>query len=107
VSKPTGAPAAAGVGVWAPNLENLENYPIRVVLPGLGRVVGRQALDERGRLAEFALEAQIRSKSGTWLKMIRVDTKHDEVHVHYFAKIDEESVTERRREVWFPYQGLC
>jgi hypothetical protein len=71
---------------WSPDPGNLEEWPLVLPLDGLGRIKGRQALDkETGRLAEFALVAQVEYQ-GLWHDVAQVDTCHEEVHLHLYAK---------------------
>jgi hypothetical protein len=71
---------------WSPDPDNVEDWPLILPLDGLGRIIGRQALDkETGRLAEFALVAQVEYQ-GLWHDVARVDTCHEEVHLHLYAK---------------------
>jgi hypothetical protein len=43
---------------WSPDPDSVEDWPVLVLLDGLGRIKGRQGLDkETGRLVEFALTA--------------------------------------------------
>jgi len=70
---------------WSPDFTNTETYPIKMPLPGLGRIMGRQTLDFAGRLIDFALTSQVRGTEGNWLDVVRVDSKHGTVHAHYFS----------------------
>jgi hypothetical protein len=71
---------------WSPDPDSLEDWPLILLLDGLGRIIGRQGLDqETGRLAEFALVAQVEYQ-GRWHDVARVDTCHEEVHLHLFGK---------------------
>jgi hypothetical protein len=80
---------------WSPDPEKLEDWPLILPLDGLGQIVGRQALDkETGRLAEFALIAQVRHQ-GLWHDVARVDTCHEEVHLHLFGQ-DGQEIKEAR-----------
>jgi hypothetical protein len=75
---------------WSPDPGCLEDWPLVLPLDGLGRIIGRQALDEEtGRLAEFALLAQVEYR-GLWHDVALVDTCHEEVHLHQFAKDGQE-----------------
>jgi hypothetical protein len=72
---------------WSPDPGSIaEEYPINMPIPGLGRVVGRQALDEGNRLVEFSLTAQVEVSPGEWSDVVRIDTEHEEVHIHYFSR---------------------
>jgi hypothetical protein len=75
---------------WSPDPESLEDWPLLLPLDGLGRIIGRQALDEKtGRLAEFALVAQVEHQ-GLWHDVAKVDTCHEEVHLHLYSKNGQE-----------------
>src|SRR4051794_26651993 len=79
------SPSSLADARWSPDPESIvEEYSINMPLQGLGRLVGRQALNESNRLIEFALTAQINVGSGMWSDVVRVDTAHEEVHIHYF-----------------------
>jgi hypothetical protein len=86
---------------WHPDPDCIENHDVEVPLLGMGRLVGRQGLDlDTGRLVEFSISAQITYR-GRWSEVARVDTAHEEVHLH---------VRSRRglyiyREVLFPITG--
>src|SRR5262249_39912626 len=86
---------------WNPDPERVENYRVELPLIDMGRIIGRQGLDmDTGRLAEFSISAQITYR-GRWSEVARVDTAHEEVHLH---------VRSRRglyiyREVLFPITG--
>jgi len=68
---------------WSPDPERpVDEYSIDFPIAGLGRLKGRQSLDaETGRIVEFALSAQI-ERDGTWHSIARIDTRHEEVHLH-------------------------
>jgi len=71
---------------WSPDPDSVDDWPVLVLLDGLGRIKGRQGLDkETGRLAEFALVAQVEYQ-GLWHDVALVDTCHEEVHLHLYAK---------------------
>jgi hypothetical protein len=71
---------------WSPDPGSTQDWPVILPLDGLGRIIGRQALDKQtGRLAEFALTAQVEHQ-GMWCDVARVDTCHEEVHRHLFGK---------------------
>jgi hypothetical protein len=89
---------------WSPDPGNLEDWQVILPLDGLGRIIGRQALDqETGRLAEFALIAQVEYQ-GLWHSVARVDTCHEEVHLHLFAKDGRE--IEEARTVLLPVRDI-
>ena len=75
---------------WSPDPDSVEDWPLILPLDGLGRIIGRQGLDqETGRLAEFALIAQVEYQ-GLWCDVARVDTCHEEVHLHLFGRNGQE-----------------
>lgn len=67
---------------WSPDPETVEDYPFEMPLGGIRRIVGRIGLDrDTGRLVEFAIMAQV-LYDGAWTEVARVDTRHEEVHLH-------------------------
>jgi hypothetical protein len=85
---------------WSPDPGSTLDWPVILPLDGLGRIIGRQALDKQtGRLAEFALTAQVEHQ-GLWCDVARVDTCHEEVHLHLFGKDGQE--IEEARTVLLP-----
>lgn len=87
---------------WSPDPDSTQDWPMILPLDGLGRIIGRQALDKQtGRLAEFALTAQV-EHHGMWCDVARVDTCHEEVHLHLFGKDGEEIA----REVLLPVRDM-
>lgn len=71
---------------WYPDLDSVaEEYQINMPVLEVGRIVGRQVLNGNGRLIEFSLTAQIQLPDGTWSDVVRVDSRHAEVHIHYYS----------------------
>jgi len=71
---------------WFPPAADPElEYPYNVVMPGLGRIIGRTQFDEAHRMTEFALSAQV-FHADAWWDVVRIDTDHGEVHIHYFHR---------------------
>jgi hypothetical protein len=62
-----------------------ELYPIDLRLPGRGRVKGWTQFDESNRMLDFCLLAQV-FHDGEWWDVIKFDTWHDSVHVHYYYR---------------------
>jgi hypothetical protein len=83
---------------WCPPYPHLgETYPIKISLPRLGRIIGHNTFDENHRMTEFALTAQI-TLADDWWDVVRIDTKHGEIHAHYKYRIRDYDT----REVIFP-----
>jgi hypothetical protein len=61
-----------------PDLE----YKINIPMPGLGRIIGRTQFDESNRMTEFSITAQV-FLADAWWDVVRIDTRHAEVHAHY------------------------
>jgi hypothetical protein len=73
---------AAPTPRWSPDPERVEDFPVNLPLLGMGRIIGRQGLDmDSGRLVEFSISAQVEYQ-GAWSEVARVDTAHEEVHLH-------------------------
>jgi hypothetical protein len=67
---------------WSPDPERVENHRVELPLIGMGQIIGRQGLDaDTGRLVEFSISAQITYR-GKWSEVARVDTAHEDVHLH-------------------------
>lgn len=79
---------------WSPDPDSTETWPVKLLLDGLDRIMGRQGLDkETGRLAEFSLTSQVED-GGRWCDVARVDTCHEEVHFHLFSGNGDEILRE-------------
>jgi hypothetical protein len=82
-------PAPEAQQGWSPDPDAVEDWPFEVVLLSLGRIIGRQGLDtETGRLIEFAISAQV-NVGGRWWNVARVDTCHEEVHLHVLSRTEQ------------------
>ena len=51
----------------------------------------RENLDTQDRVVEFALMLEVRGDLGEWREVVRIDTAHDEVHIHQFYRAGGES----------------
>lgn len=81
-----GPPTTEAERRWSPDPERVENFPFVVDLPYIGRIIGRQGLDiDTHRLVEFSMTSQV-ERSHAWFDVARVDTAHEEVHLHIFNK---------------------
>jgi hypothetical protein len=89
---------------WSPDPDSVEDWPFKLPLDGLGQIVGRQGLDKQTmRIAEFSLTAQVEYQ-GLWHDVARVDTCHEEVHLHLIGKDGEE--IEDARAVLMPIRDM-
>jgi hypothetical protein len=67
---------------WRPDPDRVRSVPFRFPLLGIGRFVGRQGLEiETERMVEFSISAEV-EVYGLWHEVARVDTAHEEVHLH-------------------------
>lgn len=88
--------------LWSPDPEDVEDWPFNLPIPGVGRIIGRQGLDkETGRLVEFSMTAQVQH-GGQWHDTARVDTAHEEVHLHVFSANGSLLVRERLFSIYGP-----
>lgn len=71
---------------WRPDPKRVENHDVDLPLIDMGRIKGRQGLDlDTGRLVEFSISAHITYR-GRWSEVARVDTAHEEVHLHVLSR---------------------
>lgn len=81
---------------WSPDPEApVDLYPLEMPIAGLGRIKGRQTLDrDTGRIVEFSITAQI-ERGGIWHDIARVDTCHEEVHLHILCRRTGKDIARR------------
>jgi len=95
------APALQDV-LWTPDPTEVEDWPFETVLLDLGRLVGRQGLDVlTGRMVEFAITAQV-DVAGHWVDVARVDTCHENVHLHLMSRTGVEISRQVTRPIYGP-----
>jgi hypothetical protein len=86
---------------WSPDPGTVEDWPFVLPLLGPRQIIGRQGLDkETRRLSEFSMSAQL-NVAGHWYEVARVDTCHEEVHLHVFSRAGKEL----SRQVLLPICG--
>jgi hypothetical protein len=72
--------------VWPPDLEAADRDPVPPIVVPVSendRIIQRMTF-LRGRVIEFPLMQEHR-QGNSWWRVVRVDTCHDEVHVHRYA----------------------
>jgi hypothetical protein len=93
-------PAETDERWYPPDPEHCESYPVTIVLPPNGRIKGRMDFDESDRMTEFSLTSQV-WHADAWWDVVRVDSYHAEVHIHYFYR----TRSYEDREVIFPIRN--
>lgn len=87
---------------WSPDPAQVEDWPFVTVLLDLGRLIGRQGLDAiTGRMVEFAIIAQV-DVADRWIDVARVDTCHEEVHLHLKSRTGAEIGRNVLRTIYSP-----
>ncbi len=71
---------------WKPDPGSFRDEYFKFPLLGMGQFTGRQGLDiDTGRLVDFSISAQV-EVYGLWHNVARVDTAHQDVHLHQLSR---------------------